>query len=91
MAGEQKSPLQRSIEKQLEGSLKIDGKIDADALRKNNPPLSAVLDEFVMSKTTRDDPERFAKDLARTLEARNRKSGLAKALKNLEAQMKTKE
>ena len=83
-----KSPLQQSIEGTLQGNLKSDGRIDPDKLRQNNPPLAEVLDEFVASKTVRDEPTMFAKDLARTIEARDPNSRLADALKKLEDHLK---
>ena len=64
------------------------GKLDREALRERNAPLAAVLDEFAMAKTTRDDQEPTAKDLARVLEARDPKSRLGKALAALERHMK---
>lgn len=84
---EDKSPAQRSVEQQLGQALKEDGTVDQDALRRDHPPLAEVLDALILSKTTRDDPEEIAKDVARTLEARNPDTRLADALRRLEAQM----
>jgi hypothetical protein len=84
---DEKTPLQQSIEEKLKDSLTADGKVDSDLLRKNNPPLAEVLDEFLESKTTRDDPSSIVKDIANVLEARDPKSRLAEALKKLEEQL----
>jgi hypothetical protein len=66
------------------------GKLDRESLRERNPPLAEVLDEFVRSKTTRDDQEPTAKDLARVLEARDPRSRLGKALAKLERHLSSK-
>lgn len=76
--------LQASIQKSIAAATVSKPSVDVELLRKHNPPLAEVLDVFIMSKTTRDDPDMTAKDLMRVLDARDADSELAQALSKLE-------
>ena len=76
------------VQKDLAASLNSEGTIDLLKLQENNKPLSEIFDIITLSKTWRDDPERYAKDVARLLAARDETSDLSKALVQLENAMK---
>lgn len=63
------------------------GRINLDAVRQRNAPLARVIDEFMMSKTTRDVGAPVAFDVATALEASQPDSSLAKALGELGKQL----
>lgn len=75
--------MKTSVSRQVKAGAK-GGKLDLKVLRETNAPLAAVLNEFAMAKTGRDDPTPVAKDLARVIDARDPKSRLGKALAALE-------
>ena len=79
---------QKALKKLLKPSLNPQGKIDPNAIRKNNPVLADVLNEFALSKSARTDPENSAKLISQALESRDPDSSLAKALARLEREMR---
>lgn len=82
--------LRESIEAQLESNLADDGTIDLLKLRENNQALAEIFDVITLSKTWRDDPRAFAKDVARMMSARDSSSILGSALEKLEAKLSIK-
>lgn len=82
--------LRESIESQLQSNLADDGTIDLLKLRENNPPLAEIFDVITLSKTWRDDPMAFSKDVARMMSARDDSSTLGAALQKLEAKLAKK-
>ncbi|VXC39853.1 hypothetical protein PSEUDO9AZ_10722 [Pseudomonas sp. 9AZ] len=82
--------LRKQIEAQLKSSIAEDGTVDLLKLRENNKPLAEVFDIITLSKTWRDDPKQFAKDVARMVSAREQDSDLSSALKKLETRLAPK-
>lgn len=76
-----------SIEAQLEASIAEDGTIDLIKLREDNKSLAEIFDVITLSKTWRDDPKAFAKDVARMISARDSSSVLGSALDKLESKL----
>lgn len=79
--------LQAEFKNAFSPALNEKGRIDAERLRGVNRPLSEVFDSIVSSKTTRDDPQAVAKELARLIAARDESTDLAKAISTLETKM----
>lgn len=76
--------LQGEIEKALEETLNEEGTIDILKLKESSESLSAIFDVILESKTWKDDPKDFAKEVARMLEAREKGNELSNALEKLE-------
>ena len=81
------SKIKSTVSRQVKKTVTPRGEIDLEALRERAQPLAEVLDEFILSKSTRTDPRAIAKDLALVLDARDPGSRLAKALAKLEKEM----
>lgn len=79
--------LKAEFERALEPGRDEKGRLDLERLRRSNVPLAEVLDEFMEAKTDRDDIGATAKDLARSVAARDPSSDLGKALSALEEEM----
>ncbi|WP_155931353.1 hypothetical protein [Pseudomonas aeruginosa] len=79
--------LREKIELQLQSSITEDGTVDLLKLRENNKPLAEIFDIITLSKTWRDDPRKFAKDVARMISARDSTSDLNFALEKLEGKL----
>lgn len=82
--------LRKNIEAQLKASIADDGTVDLLKLRENSKPLAEIFDIITLSKTWRDDPKTFAKDVARMISARDDSSDLSSALEKLEAKLSPK-
>lgn len=82
--------LRKSIEAQLKASIADDGTVDLLKLRENSKPLAEIFDIITLTKTWRDDPKTFAKDVARMISARDDSSVLSSALEKLEAKLNPK-
>ena len=80
----------QSIRKSLANALNDEGKIDMLKLSEQNQPLSEIFDIILMSKTGRDDPIPYAKEVAAMLAARDKGNDLSNALSKLEKLMKKK-
>lgn len=79
--------LRENIEAQLQSNIADDGSIDLIKLRENDKPLAEIFDVITLSKTWRDDPKMFAKDVARMISARDSSSVLGSALEKLEGKL----
>lgn len=82
--------LREKIEQDLQPTVNSLGRLSGDAidqLKKSNPNLADVLQEFALSKTVRDDPKFEAKRIVEALEAREEQSRLGQALANLEKEL----
>lgn len=80
--------VRKEVEAALKQTLNDEGTIDILQLREKNKPLAEIFDIITLSKTWRDDPKPFAKEVARLIAARDTTNDLAIALKNLEAKLK---
>ncbi len=79
--------VQKQIEQSLKHSLNDEGLIDEIKLSETNQPLSEIFDVITLSKTWRDDPHQYAKEIARLLAARQKGNDLSSALDKLEKAM----
>ena len=66
------------------------GVVNPDILRKKDPTLANVLDEYIRSKSWRTDIQSTAKQVAEALVARDKSSKLSSLLSALEAQLEGK-
>jgi len=78
------------IQDELDAASEGSSRINLDAVRKRNAPLASVIDEFMMSKTTRDVSSYIANDVALAMEARAPDSSLGTALDSLGKKLETR-
>ena len=86
-----RNKLRDKIAQDLKPTVNSLGRLSGDSidqLKKSNPTLAEVLNEFALSKTVRDDPTFEAKRIVEALEAREDQSRLGQALANLEKELK---
>lgn len=82
--------LQKEIENQLQKALNEKGQIDEIKLEESNKPLSDIFQIITMSKTWRDDPYQYSKEVARLIAAKQEGNDLSNALESLNKAMKRK-
>ncbi len=82
--------LQKEIEADLKKALNEEGVIDEIKLEETNKPLSEIFDIITLSKTWRDDPRAYAKEVARLISARQKGNDLSDALDKLDQALKKK-
>lgn len=90
MDEKKREKMRELIKEQLNPTINSLGRMSGDSidiLRKTNPGLAAVLNEFAFSKTVRDDPQFESKRVVEALEARENDSSLGKALAALEKEL----
>lgn len=80
--------LQKEIEADLKKALNDEGVIDEIKLEETNKPLAEIFDLITMSKTWRDDPRAYAKEVARLISARQKGNDLSNALDKLDESLK---
>jgi hypothetical protein len=80
--------LNEAVLKDLEAATDRTGSVQPDLVRENNPALDDVLDEFILSKSWRTDPETTAKQVAEAIVAHDDESKFAELLSTLENELK---
>ncbi len=82
--------LQKEIESQLKDALNEKGQIDEIKLEESNKPLSEIFQIITMSKTWRDDPYQYSKEVARLIAAKQEGNDLSSALEDLDKALRGK-
>ncbi len=83
---QRRAELAKKIEATLSASAKS-GVVDPAAVRATDPRLADVLDEFVLSKSYRTDPQTTAKQVAEVIVARDANSKLGQLIGSLKDEL----